>query len=108
MIYITTKEEWVAALRSGKYTQGKGYLNNQGLFCCLGVLCEISGVPKKPSTISSRFSYNTKEESFSTTGINDKMFPLIFEGNLIKDLLIHMNDDLDKSFNEIADYIETA
>lgn len=36
---------WVAALRSGKYEQGRGVLrtaNNQ--FCCLGVACDISGV----------------------------------------------------------------
>lgn len=32
------KEQWVAALRSGKYKQGTGYLNRDGKFCCLGVL----------------------------------------------------------------------
>lgn len=35
-------KEWVAALRSGNYMQGKGYLNKQGNFCCLGVACEIA------------------------------------------------------------------
>jgi hypothetical protein len=35
-------EKWVAALRSGKYEQGKGFLNKQGKFCCLGVLCDIA------------------------------------------------------------------
>lgn len=38
--------EWVAALRSGKYKQGKDYLcrraNNVGLvYCCLGVKCDL-------------------------------------------------------------------
>jgi hypothetical protein len=40
-------EEWAAALRSGKYKQGNGYLNRGGEFCCLGVLCEVLEVEKK-------------------------------------------------------------
>lgn len=36
------KKMWVAALRSGKYQQGKGALRRvSGEMCCLGVLCEI-------------------------------------------------------------------
>jgi hypothetical protein len=35
-------EQWVAALRSGKYKQGRNYLNSNGSYCCLGVLCDIS------------------------------------------------------------------
>lgn len=34
-------EQWVAALRSGRYEQGSHWLNRGGKFCCLGVLCEI-------------------------------------------------------------------
>ena len=40
------KAEWVAALRSGQYTQGVGYLARQyhGIVrhCVMGVLCEIA------------------------------------------------------------------
>lgn len=38
--------EWVAALRSGRFLQGRGRLRmpNGKHYCCLGVLCEISGV----------------------------------------------------------------
>lgn len=35
------KERWIAALRSGKYEQGWGALNERGKFCCLGVLCDL-------------------------------------------------------------------
>ncbi len=36
------KAKWVAALRSGEYTQGTGQLRNtDNNFCCLGVLCNI-------------------------------------------------------------------
>jgi hypothetical protein len=37
------KDLWVAALRSGEYEQGIGYLKlNSKAFCCLGVLCEVA------------------------------------------------------------------
>ena len=35
------KAKWVAALRSGDYEQGRGQLNRDGKFCCLGVLSDI-------------------------------------------------------------------
>lgn len=35
------KVELVEALRSGRYTQGRGYLNKDGKLCCLGVECEL-------------------------------------------------------------------
>ena len=35
------KKQWVEALRSGKYEQGKEWLQYQGKFCCLGVLCDL-------------------------------------------------------------------
>lgn len=40
------KTKWLEALRSGKYKQGQGCLAFNGKFCCLGVLCDISGVGK--------------------------------------------------------------
>lgn len=36
------KAKWVAALRSGDYEQGRNYLQSEGKFCCLGVLCEVA------------------------------------------------------------------
>jgi hypothetical protein len=42
-----TVNEWLEALRSGKYQQGREYLhkvdsNNNNYYCCLGVACVIS------------------------------------------------------------------
>lgn len=55
-------DKWVAALRSGEYKQGHGRLNKNGNFCCLGVLCDVAGIPK---TQSSRgvCSYGQSSES---------------------------------------------
>lgn len=39
---ITHVEEWIAALRSGKYKQGEARLRERDTFCCLGVACDIS------------------------------------------------------------------
>jgi hypothetical protein len=36
------RTKWVAALRSGKYEQGKGYLRIGPRHCCLGVACELA------------------------------------------------------------------
>ncbi len=36
------KERWITALRSDEYRQTTNYLNRNGGYCCLGVLCEIA------------------------------------------------------------------
>jgi hypothetical protein len=44
------KERWKIELCSGKYPQGDGYLRQWNIdtqqceYCCLGVLCEMSGL----------------------------------------------------------------
>jgi hypothetical protein len=43
MLIPERKAELVAALRSGKYKQGRGYLKSQNGFCCLGVACDLYG-----------------------------------------------------------------
>ena len=35
------KAKWIAALRSGKYSQTHGSLYMNSGYCCLGVLCEL-------------------------------------------------------------------
>lgn len=35
------KERWIAALRSGDYSQSLGCLQDHNGWCCLGVLCNI-------------------------------------------------------------------
>ena len=47
---------WTAALRSGEYKQGVGMLkqrrrdgSDEILHCCLGVACELAGLPSEPS-----------------------------------------------------------
>lgn len=45
-------QEWVDALRSGRYEQGHKVLSNRdGEFCCLGVLCDIQGMSHPPTAV---------------------------------------------------------
>jgi hypothetical protein len=45
------KQQWVDALRSGNYPQGKFSLKtDSGKYCCLGVLCEISPIESRVVT----------------------------------------------------------
>jgi hypothetical protein len=37
--------KWADALESGQYRQGRRALNRGGRLCCLGVLCEVLGLP---------------------------------------------------------------
>lgn len=42
-MYPEIKQQWLTALRSGEYTQGKEYLKTStGNYCCLGVLCDLA------------------------------------------------------------------
>ena len=95
------KAKWVAALRSGKYKQGKGTLYKGGKHCCLGVLHRIA-YPDRPIPAKKQ-SFTSAEE----IGLGFGMFPTHH--------LANMNDGRNLegggkgkqySFAEIADYIE--
>jgi len=118
-------KKWVEALRSTKYTKGRGVLcemkdNGNKTFCCLGVLCDLyqqDRVKKKKKKLvvrenngyleCKRFMYDGKKYYLPTSvriwaGMRTR------DGK-IKDSfksLAQMNDIEGKSFNKIADIIE--
>ena len=53
---------WIEALKSGLYAQGVFALRRDDKFCCLGVACEIFGVPRTPTTGSNEMAYGLSEE----------------------------------------------
>jgi len=80
------KAAWVAALRSGKYSQGQRHLEYGGKYCCLGVLCAI-----------------TKHKQ--TYGAVRKLLgPEL--ADKYQDMLVAMNDEKEKTFYQIAAYIQ--
>lgn len=117
------KAEWIAALRSGEYVQGKDYLRTKGnddgkvKHCCLGVLCELA---VKHGVIGPAVYAGGGAYDFGGTVF--KLPPAVMDWAGIESLTAIYGDvplsDLDacneltqdndsgKSFNEIADIIE--
>lgn len=89
------KERWIKALRSGKYTQGYGVLCDGNKYCCLGVIEKIC---------------NVYSESNCYLIMKSSKVPSILKGtskeNKLVEKLICMNDYSQKSFKEIAKWIE--
>ena len=116
------KAQWTAALRSGDYIQGKGYLNTNGKFCCVGVLCEIRGMPRvKVDTDTGaelglfgpdQYRYETTPDYWTETQPEHYTDPNVFFGipwlKLME--LVNMNDGANgyekHSFKEIAAHID--
>ena len=40
-IFSSVKQQWIAALRSGEYKQGRWALRTDSGYCCFGVLCDL-------------------------------------------------------------------
>ena len=90
-------DKWIAALRSGNYKQGKGYLKKGDCHCCLGVLCEVAGI--KPEF--------DPEKHWVASHYNGELFglpPALKVGfmNLDFNQLMQWNDD-GVPFTQIAD-----
>lgn len=128
---IELKNKWLAALRSGQYTQTQGMLKScESGFCCLGVLADIMEDAKwSPETtypgqnsIDCKFSINgdtiESDEDLPWNvavqlGLDKKVMAVdpIFpeDGEFETDLmsyLMSLNDTHKWDFNKIADYIE--
>lgn len=103
------KTKWVEALRSGKFKQGEGYLNQDGCNCCLGVLAEINGLPTAPGYDGRP---NIKRYIFGEDDVSGYQPPVGYCGLDYNTLstLVHKNDGIMGSnkytFEQIADFIE--
>lgn len=109
-------KKWVAALRSGKYTQGRLYLKTaDGSFCCLGVACEVA----IENGVEIEITGNGHADSYLYDGRQSNL-PLTvrkwvglqtangdYENTVDDKCLIGLNDIEKKSFSEIADFIES-
>lgn len=99
------KTKWVKALKSGKYIQGQYLLYNEDAdtYCCLGVACDITRVPK------SIFKHDAYPSS-STFAVDKggqpyKKVPFILhKGHKVSDSLVSLNDDK-VPFEVIAGFI---
>ncbi len=86
------RTDWINALKSGEYKQGKGALYVDGHFCCIGVGCSVKGASIED--LDGR-SYWPLNQDFSVDLMQDE-----------QEALVCLNDTKKKTFPEIADYIE--
>lgn len=107
------KEEWVKALRSGKYEQGDGRLvagadTEAPYFCCLGVLCDVMGTKR----VDADDVYvgdpirKTGEESGVSCGYPPAAVCKDAGLGIRAVLTLAKKNDEGRSFAEIADHIE--
>ena len=102
------KTKWIEALRSGKYKQGKSRLKNADeTMCCLGVLCDLMNGEWAKTKVNGNpaFTYYYGTEAIGDTlslGIAREV------GLECKDRVkvAQMNDNENKTFAEIADWIQ--
>ncbi len=103
------KKLWIDALRSDKYKQGKGDLRIGDSFCCLGVLCDIYRKKQKKKGVGwvnlSQFRTDLSGITSKST-LPDSLAEKLGIELSTESILMGMNDEDDKSFKEIADYIE--
>ena len=100
------------ALRSGEYTQGVSTLENEGTFCCLGVLCKIAekeGI--KVGIEDNVLEGNTlafQDDVKEWSGVNTDEGAFILREMRIDGLQQRLTDlnDEDLTFPQIADVID--
>jgi hypothetical protein len=99
-------DEWIKALRSGKYKQGKGYLYNAAYnkWCCLGVLNDLHGGRLGNGTIGTLRLDNgiIKSDTGFICSLNARLVDLNDKGYTDTDGFT--KDSL--NFDEIADIIQ--
>lgn len=103
------KAKWLEALRSGDYVQGRSRLQDEnGCNCCLGVLARIQGVRVEATSYGNTFHFgaDTVHGDFEYSSNYCPPDEFCDIGPTAQNTLIAMNDSQEKSFNEIADYIE--
>ena len=111
------RNDWVAALRSGKYKQGTGQLKrylpqaNENIFCCLGVLCDVAGAEWVPAGSVRATSRGPQFDHESADEIPISMPPVSFLDNIGLSWhdageLAHANDSEEYTFEQIAAMIE--
>lgn len=111
------RKQWVEALRSGKYPQGRDYLvtveNEVENFCCLGVLCDLASdagvIEKLPAyfrTLGKVVPYGNQEQVFGLPEVVMEWAGISEQGEEIH-RLISMNDT-GVSFDKIANVIAGA
>lgn len=101
-----TIQQWIDALLSGEFKQGKGRLRTGDSFCCLGVACAVKDNTKwvQYATEKGEPTYHWENAEYTHFLPMSLMKELGLTGE-IQDRLVCMNDN-GKTFIEIAKQIK--
>jgi len=95
-------QRWVAALRSGEYTQTTGRLRNGDAFCCLGVACDLFDSSQWTRDYDYEFDrYGVPDSVRDSLGLRDNA------GANDNCASLAYHNDTGSSFADIADIIES-
>jgi len=100
------RSNWISALRKSHYNQGVGYLcqsdyHGNYSYCALGVACHVLGYENDEIDEQVRI----QDTWFST---NKEMPRKLQDREEFAGIVMSMNDDELRTFEEIADWLETA
>jgi hypothetical protein len=101
MLNPELKARWIADLRANPQLQARNKLRDtEGKNCCLGRLCLLQGIPWD----GAHFVFSTR--------LSNSTPPTLYRKEIgmpehIMDILIEMNDSQEKTFPEIANYLES-
>ena len=101
------KEKWIEALRSGLYHQAVGALKQDDGLCCLGVLCEVVGLPTRRGFREELFEFLFPADDGGEALAAYDLPPGGFQGLSYNQMseLSELNDT-GESFGTIAKFIE--
>ena len=105
------KAQWVAALRSGDYKQGRQQLRDaDNFFCCLGVLCNLHAIahPRVAAAQSKTTEY--QGQPALPSGDVEQWAGVSYAEAVSIDgqtLPLYAHNDTGKTFAQIADAIES-
>lgn len=106
------KKLWVDALKSGEYEQGRGALCVGESFCCLGVLCDLAvkqGARVRVAKERDKTTYDSRSACLPPSvsdwaGLDNAWGE--YKTNTRGDGNLANLNDVGKTFNQIAYYIE--
>ena len=93
--------KWIEALRSGEYKQGMVSLFKNDSYCCMVVAGRVCGMSKENIKIN-----NGTFKAFNNPKVPEELITIGYTYTPLVRKLIHLNDEEEKSFNEIADWVE--
>lgn len=107
----SVKAKWLEALRSGEYEQGRNALNENGNYCCLGVLCDVAVKSGLALEVGERGQITEYDGLTAYLPDRVKRWAALYDHNPrvpigpLGTSLANLNDQ-GKTFSEIADLIE--